>query len=210
MESFLIVGVWLDCITCSQHQRQQSLNKIYFCSAEVMVPHPASFVASLLILSALHLPTAVESQSQSDGCSMQPVARRIDPPSGTAGRDPRTITKYTIIGESLDQVSSITVLLIDGTGRTVTIVDRMGNSTVVTFHIPDLNLNEMRDALISLRPSDLDCLVTNLTVVLFPECKYSSAIPQNVCALHLKKNFKKGEGLLFAILLGCCGIMDIP
>ena len=134
-----------------------------------MVPR---IIASLLILSILLLLEHVESQTDRF-CSVQPAARRLDPPAGTTGQDTRSSTNYTITGKFLDQVSSINVLLNDGTGRTLRTDDMMGNNTVVKFHIENLlNLNKRINAFVSLVPIDTNCSVTNLSIILFPKCKF--------------------------------------
>ena len=60
-----------------------------------------------------------------------------------------------------------------GMGRTLRTDDMMGNNTIVKFHIENLlNLNKRINAFVSLVPVDTNCSVTNLSIILFPKCKF--------------------------------------
>ena len=60
-----------------------------------------------------------------------------------------------------------------GMGRTLRTNDMMGNNTIVKFHIENLlNLNKRINAFVSLVPVDTNCSVTNLSIILFPKCKF--------------------------------------
>lgn len=126
----------------------------------------------VLLLSATQLrPTCAQG---SDGtCSSQPVVAGLDPPSGTTGTDVRGSTYYTLSGQRLDQLAGVFVLV---DRFNLTTLNTMSNSTHFSFYIEDARLRrfEIVNATMFVVPSDRDCLVTNISMVLSAECKLES------------------------------------
>ena len=174
----------------------EQLASVFVCICEVawdLKMASPIFPASLLLLLLLAAwPLLANAQGQGicpNGA--QPVAATLDPPSGTTGVDPRASSNYTITGALLDAVGSIEVL-----GAAAIIGLR--NSTIIMFHIPDQRLRpgDRLNATVSLIPSNRNCLVRNLSVLLFPTCKLRLYFTINH-ALNIMCSgcFQKGVGL---------------
>lgn len=123
--------------------------------------------AVLLLLHAAQPPFASAQGQGVCPSGAQPLARRIDPPSGTTGTDLRRSTNYTISGEVLDAVDSIVLSL------GLTVIIRASNSSSIQFHIQEANLRrgEMMNATVSLLPTNQNCLTTNFNITLLDTCE---------------------------------------
>ena len=127
------------------------------------------FFAAFGLFSVWYLPLS-NAQASNGSCTsnVQPIVTRIDPPSGTTGRDVRESTNYTITGSQLNRVNTIIVYYPGGMLMTRD-VSRNG-STAIRFRIENGRFNRV-NATVSVIPANSDCLAVNLTVLLFSECK---------------------------------------
>ena len=117
-------------------------------------------------------------RAQSQGCptAAQPAPAEIYPPSGTTGTDVRQSTYYTISGQQLDQVASISVSFNGFVLATENLV--VQNSSFVQFYIAEalqLQRRQNVNATVSLIPTNSNCSATNLTVTLYNLCKFRFA-----------------------------------
>lgn len=130
----------------------------------------AALCAIVLLFCTAQLPTTC---AQGQGCpaAAQPIPARIDPPSGTTGTDQRQSTYYTISGQQLDQVASISVSF---NGFVLATTNLVQNSSFIQFYIAEaiLQRRDIVNATVSLFPTDSNCSVTNLTVTLYNLCKF--------------------------------------
>lgn len=127
------------------------------------------FSAVLLLLCAVPLPLA---HGQADGSCpsvAQPLATRVDPPSGTTGQDEGASTRYTVTGSLLDQVDSIMVRYDGSTTAGTVILTR--NGTAIEFYI-DARLTAPFSATLSVVPTDPDCMTATFDIMLFGQCEF--------------------------------------
>ena len=118
--------------------------------------------------------------AQNGGCTQQPVATRLDPPSGTTGQDPFSSSNYTITGQFLNNTTIVVELM---SGQILPITDRIDNDTAVSFHIGTVEQVLRTNAVILIGPMEDNCSVINIPITLFPRGKFHEVCKSNIYSM---------------------------